>query len=60
MVVRVRCKQCRGKALTIHLTEDHRAPGPRIDGPNPGWELLLHGAAKEPSDALPYLDFGQF
>lgn len=47
LVVRVRCRACRGKALTIHLTEDHRAPGPQVGGPNPGWELLLHGMAEE-------------
>lgn len=43
LVVRVRCKQCRGKAVTIHLAENHRAPSPRVGGPNLGWELLLHG-----------------
>lgn len=44
LVVRVRCKACSGKVLAIHLTEDHRAPGPRIGGASPGWELLLHGS----------------
>ncbi|MGI4939906.1 MAG: hypothetical protein ACRYHQ_04970, partial [Janthinobacterium lividum] len=46
LVVRVWCKECRGKALTVHLTEDHRAPGPQVGGPLPEWALLLHGEVR--------------
>ena len=47
LVVRVRCKQCRGKALTIHLMPDGIPPGRQGgDRPPATWELLLlHGEA---------------
>ena len=45
LVVRVRCKQCRGKALTLHLAEESTPGGYRGYGGTLTWALLLHEAA---------------
>ncbi len=47
LVVRMRCRQCRGREVVVLLTEDHRGAAeerqPNTGGAEPGWSLLLHG-----------------
>lgn len=43
VVVRVRCKACRGRPRAVYLAEDARGPGPLSGGVEPGWSVLLQG-----------------
>ena len=45
VVVRVRCKACRGRPRAVYLAEDARGPGPLSGSVEPGWSVLLHGVA---------------
>jgi hypothetical protein len=45
VVVRLRCAACGAQPVAVHLCQDGHGPGPIVGGPEPGWNLLLHGDA---------------
>jgi hypothetical protein len=45
VVVRLRCAGCGAQPVAVHLCQDGHGPGPIVGGPEPGWNLLLHGDA---------------
>ncbi len=56
VLVSLRCRNCSGRRITVHLCEDAHRVGSLPKSIHPGWVLLLHDAAgteaPEPGTAM--------